>query len=111
GPLYRSSILSEWLPAIDGLIDTLQGGADVADVGCGMGTSALIMAEAFPASRFVGFDNHAGSIDSARRAATEVELTDRVRFEPASNGPRWAVSPSAACDSDRLGHERPQYVV
>ncbi len=84
GPLYRSSILDEWLPAIDGLIDTLRRGADVADVGCGLGTSALIMAGAFPASRFAGFDNHAASIDSARRAAAEAGLTDRVRFEPAS---------------------------
>lgn len=84
GPLYRSSILSEWLPAIAGVVDTLRNGADVADVGCGLGTSSLLMAEAFPKSRFVGFDNHAGSIESARRAATEAGLRDRVRFECAS---------------------------
>ncbi|MBS0265819.1 MAG: methyltransferase domain-containing protein [Planctomycetes bacterium] len=84
GPLYRSSILGEWLPAIDGVIETLQGGADVADVGCGLGTSALIMAGAFPASRFAGFDSHTGSIHSARQAAAEAGLTDRVRFEPIS---------------------------
>jgi SAM-dependent methyltransferase len=84
GPLYRSSILSEWLPAIEGAVDALRRGADVADVGCGLGTSALIMAEAFPASRFVGFDNHAGSVDSARRAAGEAKVSDRVRFEAKS---------------------------
>lgn len=84
GPLYRSSIVGEWLPAIDGLIETLRNGADVADVGCGLGTSALIMAGVFPASRFAGFDNHAASIDSARRAATEAGLNDRVRFEAAA---------------------------
>lgn len=84
GPLYRSSILSEWLPSIDGLIDTLQRGADVADVGCGLGTSALIMAGAFPVSRFVGFDNHTGSVDAARHAASEAKLADRVRFQTVS---------------------------
>ena len=81
GPLYRSSILSEWLPAIEGAVDILRTGANVADVGCGLGTSALIMAAAFPASRFTGFDNHASSIDSARRAAAEAGVMDRVRFE------------------------------
>jgi SAM-dependent methyltransferase len=84
GPLYRSSILHEWLPAIDGVVDTLRRGADVADVGCGHGTSALIMAEAFAASRFSGFDSHAGSIDAARRAAADAGVNDRVRFETGS---------------------------
>jgi SAM-dependent methyltransferase len=84
GPLYRSSILSEWLPAVGGAIESLRRGADVADVGCGLGTSSRIMAEAFPASRFTGFDNHAGSIESARQATAEAGMTDRVRFEQAS---------------------------
>src|SRR5262249_28029060 len=81
GPLYRSSILSEWLPAIDGAVDALRRGADVADLGWGLGPPALIRAGAFPASPFPGFDNHAGSIDSARRAAGEAKVSDRVRFD------------------------------
>jgi SAM-dependent methyltransferase len=84
GPLYRSSILDEWLPSIDGLVETLRWGADVADVGCGRGTSSLIMAGAFPASRVAGFDSHADSIASARTAARDAGVADRVRFEPAS---------------------------
>ena len=83
GPLYRSSLLQEWLPAVGGLVETLKAGADVADVGCGLGTSTVLMAEAFPASRFAGFDNHAGSIESARAAAREAGVADRVRFEQA----------------------------
>lgn len=84
GPLYRASILDEWLPSIAGVVGILRGGASVADVGCGLGTSSLIMAQAFPASRFSGFDNHAGSINTARKAAAEAGVTDRVRFETAS---------------------------
>jgi SAM-dependent methyltransferase len=84
GPLYRASILNEWLPSIEGVTDMLRRGADVADVGCGAGTSALIMAREFPDSRLAGFDNHAGSIETARRATAESGLTERVRFDVAS---------------------------
>lgn len=84
GPLYRTSLLQEWLPAIGGLVEKLNAGADVADVGCGLGTSTLLMAEAFPASRFVGLDNHTKSIESAREAAHKASLDDRVRFEQSS---------------------------
>ncbi|HEY2589410.1 MAG TPA: methyltransferase domain-containing protein [Tepidisphaeraceae bacterium] len=84
GPLYRTSLLQEWLPAIPGLVEKLTAGADVADVGCGLGTSALLMADAFPASRFVGFDSHGKSIEAAGEAAHAAGLNGRVRFERAS---------------------------
>ena len=64
---YRASLVSEWLPALDGVVAQLEAGIDVADVGCGHGHSTLLMAEAFPNSRFHGFDTHAASIDEARR--------------------------------------------
>ncbi|MFB9733273.1 class I SAM-dependent methyltransferase [Ornithinimicrobium kibberense] len=78
---YRNSLLSEWVPAIDGLSDRLHDGATVVDVGCGRGAPLLLLAEAFPASRFVGYDVHEGSVEVARRRADEAGLADRVRFD------------------------------
>ena len=72
---YRGSLLTEWLPALDGVVDRLEAGIEVADVGCGHGHSTLLMAEAFPRSRFHGFDAHPSSIDEARRHAAESGLT------------------------------------
>jgi SAM-dependent methyltransferase len=78
---YMHHLVQEWLPALDGAIEKLERGAAVADVGCGHGVSTLLMAQAFPNSRFFGFDFHPESIDAARRAAEEAGLGDRVRFE------------------------------
>ena len=80
---YRGSLLSEWLPALDGVVERLEAGIPVADIGCGHGHSTLLMAEAFPNSRFQGFDTHAPSIDEARHHAAEAGLTGRVRFDVA----------------------------
>lgn len=80
---YRASLVAEWLPALHGVLDRLEAGARVADVGCGHGHSALLMAEAFPRSVFYGFDAHAGSIAEARRLAAQAGLSDRVTFETA----------------------------
>jgi SAM-dependent methyltransferase len=77
---YRASLVSEWLPALDGVVAKLQAGARVADVGCGHGHSTLLMAEAFPNTRFVGFDTHPASIDAAQAHAQEAGLADRVEF-------------------------------
>jgi SAM-dependent methyltransferase len=82
-PGYSANLISSWIPALDGVEDKLRSGALVADVGCGHGASTLIMAEAYPRSEFVGFDYHEGSIESARRAAVEAGLQDRVSFEVA----------------------------
>lgn len=80
---YRASLVSEWLPALDGVVAKLLTGAKVADVGCGHGHSTVLMAKAFPKSRFWGFDAHAGSIEAARRHAEEAGVADRVTFEVA----------------------------
>ena len=82
-PLYAASLLQQWLPAIQGLTDRLRAGIDVADVGCGHGTSTRMLAEAFPASRFTGFDYHAGSIEDARRNA-EAAGFNNLSFAAAS---------------------------
>ncbi len=78
---YKHYLVQEWLPALDGVVEKLERGAKVADVGCGHGVSTLLMAKAFPNSRFYGFDYHEGSIEAARRAANEAGLGDRVTFE------------------------------
>ncbi|MDA0160801.1 class I SAM-dependent methyltransferase [Solirubrobacter ginsenosidimutans] len=77
---YRAQLVQAWLPALDGVVEKLERGARVADVGCGHGASAILMAQAFPASTFDGFDTHAASIDTARRRAAEAGVDDRVRF-------------------------------
>ena len=82
-PGYAASLVSTWLPALDGVIERLERGATVADVGCGHGASTVLMAQAFPASRFIGYDYHASSIDAARRAAVDAGVADRIRFEVA----------------------------
>lgn len=81
---YRASLVKEWLPALDGVVAKLREGAVVADVGCGYGHSTVLMAQAFPRSRFHGFDTHEGSIATARRVAAEAGLSDRVRFDVAA---------------------------
>lgn len=82
-PGYVNNIVQSWIPALDGVEDRLHSGAKVADIGCGVGFSTVLMAEAYPQSRFVGFDFHAPSIDEARRHAADHGLGDRVRFEVA----------------------------
>ena len=67
-PGYEQNLVPSWIPALDGVAAKLQAGATVADVGCGHGASTLILARAYPLSRFVGFDNHEASILRARRA-------------------------------------------
>lgn len=81
--MYNAHLVSEWLPALDGVVDKLERGATVNDVGCGHGASTIVMAQAFPASRFVGSDYHEGSIEVARRRAREAGVDDRVTFEVA----------------------------
>lgn len=77
---YAQHLVEEWLPALDGVVDRLEAGARVADVGCGHGASTILMAKAFPSSSFVGFDYHAGSIARARAAAEEAGVAGNVRF-------------------------------
>src|SRR3954447_16040367 len=88
-PGYNASLVPAWLPALDGVVEKLEAGAKVADIGCGHGSSTILMAEAFPNSTFVGTDYHEGSIETARQRAEEAGVADRVRFEttPASEHP------------------------
>jgi SAM-dependent methyltransferase len=83
-PGYTANLVSQWLPALEGVEEKLKRGARVADVGCGHGASTIIMAEAYPKSQFVGFDYHEPSIVYAREAAKKAGVADRVRFEVAS---------------------------
>lgn len=83
-PGYVANLVDSWLPALDGVVDRLQAGARVADIGCGYGASTIIMAEAYPASTFAGFDPHGPSIEAARKAAADIGVADRVHFEVAS---------------------------
>lgn len=81
---YIGHLTSDWLPALDGVVERLDGaGAKVADVGCGLGASTLLMAHAYPKARFVGFDAHPRSIALARERAAQAGLADRVEFEVA----------------------------
>jgi SAM-dependent methyltransferase len=80
---YKASLVPEWLPSLDGIIEKLTAGASVADVGCGYGHSTVMMAEAFPASRFRGFDTHHKSVLEARKIAADAGVADRATFEQA----------------------------
>ncbi|MEV0613795.1 methyltransferase domain-containing protein [Nonomuraea sp. NPDC050404] len=83
-PGYTANLIDTWLPALDGVVDKLDAGARVADVGCGHGASTLLMARAHPKARFTGFDYHAGSIEQAWTRAARAEVSDRVAFEVSS---------------------------
>ena len=82
-PGYHANLVPGWLPALDGVTAKLETGADVADVGCGHGASTILMAQAYPHSRFVGSDYHPESIETARARAQAAGVADRVRFEVA----------------------------
>jgi 2-polyprenyl-3-methyl-5-hydroxy-6-metoxy-1,4-benzoquinol methylase len=83
-PGYRAHLVADWIPALDGVAAKLRAGARVADIGCGFGTSTILMANAYPAASFVGYDYHVPSIEAARSAASAAGLSDRVTFEVAS---------------------------
>jgi SAM-dependent methyltransferase len=82
-PGYNANLLSSWLPALDGVVEKLERGAKVADVGCGHGASTILMAKAFPNSTFAGSDYHDGSIETARQRAQDAGVAGRVTFEVA----------------------------
>jgi 2-polyprenyl-3-methyl-5-hydroxy-6-metoxy-1,4-benzoquinol methylase len=82
---YIGNLVGAWLPALEGVTGKLERGAKVADVGCGLGASTILMAKAFQKSRFVGFDSHEQSIVLARERAVQAGVADRVTFEVAKS--------------------------
>jgi SAM-dependent methyltransferase len=78
---YLGNLVQQWIPALDGVKARLESGISVADIGCGHGISTIVMAQAFPNSRFVGFDYHAESVEVARQRARDAGVADRCRFE------------------------------
>jgi SAM-dependent methyltransferase len=83
-PGYNAHLVASWLPALDGVVEKLERGANVADLGCGHGASTILMARAFPQSTFVGSDYHVCSIETPRNRAEEQGVADRVTFETAA---------------------------
>jgi len=83
-PGYLMHLVGEWLPALGDVVEKLERGARVVDLGCGHGASTVLLAQSFPNSRFVGSDYHEGSIAQARRRAADAGVTDRVTFEVGS---------------------------
>src|SRR6204780_5894906 len=79
---YNANLIASWLPALDGVVEKLKAGAKVADVGCGHGASAVLMAKTYPSSKFIGYDYHADSIRIARERASAAGVTN-VSFEVA----------------------------
>jgi len=79
-PAYAGHLLSEWIPALEGVEEKLKAGAKVADIGCGLGTSSLLMAEQFPNSTIHAYDFHAPSIKEAKKRALEKGLTNLEFF-------------------------------
>jgi SAM-dependent methyltransferase len=82
-PGYAANLVSAWIPALDGVARKLEAGGRAADVGCGLGASTILMAQAYPRSQFVGYDYHNASIEAARASAQRAGVADRVRFEVA----------------------------
>jgi SAM-dependent methyltransferase len=82
-PSYLTNLVSSWLPSLDGVVPKLKTGALVADVGCGYGSSTIIMAKAFPKSRFIGYDYHLESIEWARNVAVTEGVSGNTTFEVA----------------------------
>lgn len=83
-PGYLAELVPNWIPALEGVQEKLDRGASVADVGCGLGASSVIMARSFPRSHVVGSDYHDGSVQLARKRAADAEVGDRVEFEVAA---------------------------
>lgn len=83
-PGYIASLIPSWIPALDGVQDKLRAGGNVADIGCGLGASTILLAREYPNSRFTGSDYHDRSIELARKRASDAGVADRVAFEVAA---------------------------
>jgi SAM-dependent methyltransferase len=83
-PGYLANLVPAWLPALDGVEAKLRAGAKVADVGCGLGASTILLAEEYPQSRLIGVDYHAESIELAQKRAADAGVSERIDFEIAT---------------------------
>jgi 2-polyprenyl-3-methyl-5-hydroxy-6-metoxy-1,4-benzoquinol methylase len=83
-PGYAAHLIASWIPSLTGIKEKLEAGGKVADIGCGHGSSTIIMAQAYPKSRFWGFDNHEKSVETARQRAKDAGVSDRVTFAVAN---------------------------
>lgn len=83
-PGYVAALVPSWIPALDGVEERLTAGARVADVGCGLGSSSVLLAEAYLRTAVTGSDYHAESIELARKKAADAGVSDRVGFEVAT---------------------------
>ncbi|MFF3572633.1 class I SAM-dependent methyltransferase [Nocardia jiangxiensis] len=103
-PGYAANLVPSWIPALDGVQDKLRAGANVADIGCGLGASGILLAREFPNSRFTGSDYHEQSIEIARKRAADAGVGDRIRFEVASatdfSGSDYALAATFDCLHD-----------
>ena len=79
-PGYAAHLITSWIPSLTSVKEKLEAGGKVADIGCGHGSSTIIMAQAYPKSRFWGFDNHEKSVETARQRAKDAGVSDRVTF-------------------------------
>jgi 2-polyprenyl-3-methyl-5-hydroxy-6-metoxy-1,4-benzoquinol methylase len=79
-PQYQAELVQKWIPALSGVEAKLLSGAKVADIGCGLGYTTAIMAQAYPQSQYHGFDSHPASIDAARKLSSDAGVSDRVEF-------------------------------
>jgi SAM-dependent methyltransferase len=83
-PGYLANLTTNWIPALDGVEARLRAGANVADVGCGLGASTILMAEKYPNSTLIGCDPHAGSVELAAKRAADAGVAERITFDVAS---------------------------
>ncbi len=82
-PGYRTHLTADWIPSLEGVVEKLEAGAKVADVGCGHGALTIILAQTYPNSEIIGYDYHEASIQAARERSEEAGIAERVRFEVA----------------------------
>jgi 2-polyprenyl-3-methyl-5-hydroxy-6-metoxy-1,4-benzoquinol methylase len=80
-PGYAANLISSWIPALEGVDEKLKKGARVADVGCGLGASTILMAKHYPNSEFAGFDYHDKSIQTAKKRAKDAGVDNRIKFQ------------------------------
>lgn len=84
-PNYVANLVPSWIPALDNVKGKLESGASVADVGCGHGASTILMAKAFPKSKFTGFDFHRPSVEWAQKQAEQEGVAGNCSFQVAGS--------------------------